>query len=173
MSKAERRKAAKKRKKEASRAAARGEGAGDEESNDQRDNGAKRARLEDTAAAAAAAAAARQQERPRGAVTLRKGVRMIELSEGRGPTVQDRKRVKVSYVGRLGSPSGAIFDQGTISFRLGRGEVIAGWDIGVQGMRVGGERRITVPPAAGYGKQAAGKIPPNSTLCFDVAVVEV
>ena len=69
------------------------------------------------------------------------------------------------------SPSGAVFDQGTISFRLGKGEVIKGWDIGVQGMRAGSKRRITVPPAAGYGKAAVAKIPPNSTLCFDVAVV--
>ena len=75
-------------------------------------------------------------------------------------------------MGRLDSWSGTVFDKGSISFRLGRGEVIEGWDIGVKGMRVGGKRRITVPPASGYGRQAAGNIPPNSTLCFDVVVVK-
>ena len=102
---------------------------------------------------------------------LRKGVCIVEMGKGSGPAVQDRKRVKVSYVGRLGSSGGTVFDKGTISFRLGRGEVIAGWDIGVQGMRVGGKRRITVPPAAGYGSKKSGDIPPNSTLCFDVSVL--
>ena len=108
-------------------------------------------------------------------ILLRKGVRIVEMEEGRGPTVQDRKRVKVAYVGRLGNASGKVFDQNNgLSFRLGRGEVIQGWDIGVQGMRVGGKRRIVVPPNAGYGKQGAGAdIPPNSTLCFDVTVVSV
>ena len=99
-------------------------------------------------------------------------MRNVALRHLMAPIVQDRKRVKVSYVGRLNNNSGAIFDQGTISFRLGRGEVIDGWDIGVQGMRQGSRRRITVPPAAGYGRQAAGKIPPNSTLCFDVSVLK-
>ena len=98
----------------------------------------------------------------------------MELGQGSGPAVQDRKRVKVSYVGRLGSSTGAVFDKGTIAFRLGRGEVIDGWDIGVQGMRLGSKRRITVPPGAGYGNQAMPGdpgIPARSTLCFDVTVV--
>ena len=58
------------------------------------------------------------------------------------------------------------------SFRLGRGEVIKGWDVGVAGMRRGGSRTITCPPQAAYGKGGAGKsIPPNATLVFDVTVV--
>ena len=157
-SKAERRKAEKKRRKEAARAeAARAEAASGAVDD------APRAKV---AKAAHVVAAARE-------AVLRKGVRIIELAAGGGAVVEDRKRVKVRYVGRLGSPSGAVFDQGTLSFRLGKGEVIQGWDIGVQGMRVGSQRRITVPPAAGYGKTAdpGGKIPPNSTLCFDVEVV--
>jgi FKBP-type peptidyl-prolyl cis-trans isomerase len=101
--------------------------------------------------------------------TLPMGVRILELESGNGPVVQDRSRVKVQYVGRLGSASGSIFDKSTISFRLGRGEVIKGWDIGVQGMRIGSKRRITVPPKAGYGAKGAGAdIPPNSTLVFDI-----
>ena len=106
-----------------------------------------------------------------GETTLAMGVRAMELSAGSGPVVQDRKTVKVKYVGRLGSSTGKIFDQGSISFKLGKGDVIRGWDIGVQGMRVGGARRLTVPPKAGYGAQRTGEIPPNSTLVFDVTVV--
>ena len=64
----------------------------------------------------------------------------------------------------------------SIQFILGKqpaGQFPPSWDVGLQGMCVGGQRRITVPPAAGYGKAATpgGKIPPNSTLCFDVAVL--
>ena len=91
---------------------------------------------------------------------------------GKGPFVQDRKAVRVSYVGKL--LSGKTFDKSgskPLRFTLGKGEVIKGWDIGVAGMRVGSRRRITVPPKAGYGAQAAGAIPPNSTLVFNVTVV--
>jgi FKBP-type peptidyl-prolyl cis-trans isomerase len=101
--------------------------------------------------------------------TLSMGVRVQDLCQGSGAMVQDRKQVKVSYVGRL--TNGKVFDKSKgFSFHLGKGEVIKGWDIGVQGMRAGGKRRIIVPPKAGYGGNAAGDIPPWSTLIFDVAV---
>ena len=103
---------------------------------------------------------------------LAMGVRILDLTEGAGKEVQDRSKIKVGYVGRLGSIAGKTFDKGTIAFRLGRGDVIKGWDIGCQGMRVGGKRRITVPPKAGYGSQGAGSdVPPHSTLVFDVTVL--
>uniref|UniRef100_A0A7S2B6J6 peptidylprolyl isomerase n=1 Tax=Octactis speculum TaxID=3111310 RepID=A0A7S2B6J6_9STRA len=102
---------------------------------------------------------------------LAKGVRVIELEEGTGPVVKERGKVRVAYVGRLGGPTGRIFDQSKgkpFSFRLGRGEVIKGWDIGVSGMRLGGRRRIICPPAAAYGAAGTDGIPGNSTLYFDV-----
>ena len=132
---------------------------------------AKRARAETPTATFGARAAAADVASSR-EVKLQKGVRVLDLEPGRwGEMVKDRKRVKVSYVGRLTNKGGKVFDKGNISFRLGRGEVIAGWDIGMQGMRVGAQRRITVPPAAGYGNRAQAGIPPNSTLCFDVTVL--
>ena len=59
------------------------------------------------------------------------------------------------------------------TFSLGVGQVIRGWDVGVAGMQVGGERRITVPPGMGYGKQEQGGIPGGSTLVFDLKVLKI
>lgn len=79
------------------------------------------------------------------------------------------------YVGKL--ENGKQFDANTggkpFSFVLGRGEVIAGWDQGLAGMNVGGERRLTIPAKLAYGNQKIPGIPPNSTLKFDVKLVEV
>ena len=78
-----------------------------------------------------------------------------------------------------GNPAcGKIFDQtkgaATFQFRLGVGEVIKGWDVGVDGMRVGDKRRLTIPPAMAYGKKVIkGAIPGNATLVFDVELVNV
>ena len=85
------------------------------------------------------------------------------------------KKVVVKYVGKL--KNGKVFDQTTgnktFSFRLGVGEVIKGWDRGVEGMRVGDKRKLVVPPQMGYGATRTGPIPPNSELHFDVELLDV
>ena len=103
---------------------------------------------------------------------LEKGVRIVDLKLGRGPELEDRKKCFMRYEGRLTDNRGKVFDRcNNFSFRLGRGEVIAGWDLGVAGMRRGGQRRIIVPPGAGYGSKAMAGIPRDSTLCFTVTAL--
>ena len=106
------------------------------------------------------------------------GFEVIVLTRGApdGKVAKQGKRVQVRYTGRLQS-NGKVFDKtkgsATFSFRLGVGEVIQGWDVGVRGMRVGDKRRLTVPAEMGYGNQTQGPIPANSTLVFDVELVGV
>ena len=97
------------------------------------------------------------------------------MGKADGKLATNGKRVFCRYVGRL-KKNGQIFDKPKnkpFSFRLGVGEVIQGWDIGIKGMRVGDKRRITVPPKLGYGDRRQGAIPKNSTLVFDVELVDV
>lgn len=96
-----------------------------------------------------------------------------DLVEGEGPEAMAGHQVTVDYAGVLWS-DGFEFDASwdrndTFTFRLGAGEVIAGWDAGVQGMKVGGRRRITIPPHLAYGSRGAGGvIGPDETLIFVV-----
>lgn len=96
-----------------------------------------------------------------------------DLVEGDGPQAAAGMTATVDYVGVSWS-TGEEFDASwnrndTFSFRLGAGEVISGWDQGVQGMKVGGRRRLTIPPDLGYGKfGAGGVIAPDETLIFVV-----
>ena len=95
---------------------------------------------------------------------------------GTGPEAVPGKQVAVDYVGVAWS-TGAEFDNSydrgqPLVFGLGAGQVISGWDQGIAGMKVGGKRRLILPPALGYGAQGApGAIPPNATLIFDVEVL--
>ncbi|WAR00809.1 FKBP4-like protein, partial [Mya arenaria] len=99
------------------------------------------------------------------------GTIMEEIRVGDGPAVKKGKMAHMYYVGKL-QKDGRQFDSclhgKPFRFRLGKGEVIKGWDVGVDGMKIGGKRRLTVPPQAGYGNQRSGPIPPNSTLVFEV-----
>ncbi|XP_052187830.1 peptidyl-prolyl cis-trans isomerase FKBP53-like [Diospyros lotus] len=111
--------------------------------------------------------------------TFPNGLVIEEVAMGKpdGKKACPGKKVGVHYIGKL-KKSGKIFDsnigRAPFKFRLGIGQVIKGWDIGVNGMRVGDKRRLTIPPAMGYGSQGAGQaIPPNSWLVFDVELVNV
>lgn len=104
---------------------------------------------------------------------------IIDLTLGTGATANVGNRITVSYSGFLYDPNqsenkGRQFDSSAaFTFTLGAGQVIKGWDQGVIGMRVGGQRRLIIPPSLGYGNQAVGTIPPNSTLVFDIRLISV
>lgn len=101
----------------------------------------------------------------------------IELEEGTGVQPQPGDVVAVHYVGTL--VDGTEFDNSykrndPITFPLGQGRVIKGWDLGIAKMRVGGRAKLVIPPELGYGARGAGGvIPPNATLHFEVALVGV
>ena len=106
------------------------------------------------------------------------GLIIENMEIGDGTEAQDYNKVVVNYTGKL--EDGSIFDSSLnpgrepFTFTLGVGAVIKGWDIGVKGMKVGGRRRLTVPPELGYGDKGAGSvIPPGATLIFDVDLLEV
>ena len=108
----------------------------------------------------------------------------IDTKQGTGAEASAGKPVLVHYTGWLYDPAapdgkGAKFDSSRdrgvpFGFFLGGGRVIKGWDQGVVGMKVGGQRRLIIPPQLGYGERGAGGvIPPNATLMFDVELVDV
>ncbi|HSB96263.1 MAG TPA: FKBP-type peptidyl-prolyl cis-trans isomerase [Spongiibacteraceae bacterium] len=108
------------------------------------------------------------------------GLQYADIKVGSGPAARSGQRVAVHYTGwlkgRLGIP-GKKFDSSRdrnepFLFTLGQGDVIPGWDEGVQGMKVGGIRKLVVPAALGYGAKGAGDaIPPNATLIFEVELL--
>jgi FKBP-type peptidyl-prolyl cis-trans isomerase FkpA len=100
-----------------------------------------------------------------------------DLVIGFGATAAATSTVTVAYTGWLHDASkpdakGSVFDSGTITTRLGAGQVIRGWDQGIPGMRVGGQRRLVIPPELAYGNSTPNpaKIPTNATLIFDVTL---
>jgi FKBP-type peptidyl-prolyl cis-trans isomerase FkpA len=110
------------------------------------------------------------------------GLQKIDTVPGTGKEAVAGATVVVHYTGWLYSPNaekqhGAQFDSSVgrepFTFPLGAGQVIPGWDQGVQGMKVGGKRTLIVPAALGYGAQGAGPIPPNANLLFDVELLDV
>jgi len=110
-------------------------------------------------------------------VTTPSGLQYWDLTKGEGATATSGKHVRVHYTGWLtnGKAFDSSLDRGEpFEFALGAGEVIKGWDEGVQGMKVGGKRQLRIPPQLGYGARGAGGvIPPNATLIFDVELLGV
>lgn len=99
-----------------------------------------------------------------------------DIITGTGEEAVVGKKVTVNYKGTLtdGTQFDSSYDRGEqFSFALGTGQVIEGWDQGVAGMKVGGKRKLTIPPELGYGSRGTGGIPPNSTLIFEVELLEV
>ncbi len=101
------------------------------------------------------------------------GLVVEDLVVGGGEEARSGRWVRASYTGWLAD--GTEFDSGLTGFELGEGDVIKGWDYGLEGMRVGGTRRLTVPPRLAYGERGAGDgvVPPNATLTFVVKLNKV
>jgi peptidylprolyl isomerase len=111
-----------------------------------------------------------------GAVTTASGLQYIDQVVGTGAQPQKGQTVSVHYTGYL--DDGTVFDSSVqrnqpFEFQLGVGRVIPGWDEGLATMRVGGKRRLIIPPDLAYGAQANGAIPANSRLTFDVELLGV
>ena len=109
--------------------------------------------------------------------TTKSGLQIEEIKIGEGDTAASGQFVSVHYTGWL--TDGTKFDSShdrndPFVFPLAQRYVIPGWDEGVEGMRVGGKRKLTIPPELGYGARGAGGvIPPNATLLFEVTLIDV
>ncbi|KAG1735124.1 uncharacterized protein EDB91DRAFT_1145394 [Suillus paluster] len=118
---------------------------------------------------------AAEEKKGGAAKELTGGVKIRDVKSGDGKTAKNGAKISMRYIGKL--QNGKIFDQNTkgkpFTFKLGAGDVIKGWDVGVAGMQIGGEREIIVPPAMGYGAKKIADIPPNSTLIFEVKCLEI
>jgi peptidylprolyl isomerase len=117
-------------------------------------------------------------EQPKGdeTVTTPSGLKYIDLAVGTGEKVASGDNIKVLYVGTL--ENGTEFDaardpNNPLVFTVGIGKVIKGWDEGLVGMSVGGKRKLIIPPDLAYGARQVGPIPPNSTLIFEVELLDI
>ncbi len=108
--------------------------------------------------------------------TETQGLKIEDITVGTGREVKSGDVVTIHYLGTL--PDGTKFDSSydrnePYETQIGVGTVIKGWDLGVVGMKVGGKRKLTIPPALGYGESGSGQIPPNATLIFELELVGI
>lgn len=114
---------------------------------------------------------------PEQTVTTESGLKYVDQVVGTGRQAELGDTASVHYTGWLAD--GKKFDSSRdrkepFSFRVGAGQVIKGWDEGMMGMKIGGTRKLTIPPQLGYGARGAGGvIPPNATLTFDVELLDL
>jgi len=110
-------------------------------------------------------------------ITTASGLKYVDILEGTGTSPQTGQMVSVHYAGTLenGTKFDSSYDRGKpFEFRIGTGSVIKGWDEGLMSMKVGGRRKLIIPPALGYGPRGSPpSIPGNSTLVFDVELLGV
>lgn len=104
------------------------------------------------------------------------GLQVTDLKEGTGEAAKVGDKISVNYIGTLenGQKFDSSYDRNKpFQFTLGKGEVIAGWDQGLVGMKVGGKRKLVIPPELGYGANSKGLIPANAVLIFEVDFLEI
>ena len=109
-------------------------------------------------------------------MTMKSGLKYSDHTKGKGKSPKVGQNVTVHYTGTL--EDGTQFDSShnhgrPLTFTFGVGQVIKGWDEGLESMKVGGKRQLVIPPSLGYGAQAVGTIPANSTLIFDVELISI
>jgi peptidylprolyl isomerase len=127
--------------------------------------------------APAGAAIEKDKDTGKPIVTTPSGLKYVDLAVGTGPAVKQGDHVSVNYVGKLldGTKFDASADHGgTFDYVQGVTSLISGWTEGTSTMKVGGKRKLIIPPQLGYGMQGAGDaVPPNATLIFEIELVSI
>jgi peptidylprolyl isomerase len=109
-------------------------------------------------------------------ITQPDGLKILDEVDGNGPEVKSGDTITVNYIGTLenGTKFDSSYDRNQpFTIQIGVGQVIRGWDEGIIGMKVGGKRKLVIPPSLGYGAQELEGIPSNSTLIFEIELLSV